>query len=359
MKTVDLAKFSKEYTKKTNIKTGFYDPEIWIDTGAYVLNKIISGSFRKGIPLEGKVTVLAGSSGSGKSLVSIGAAKWALENNIQVILLDAENAQDKSFVSGLGIDADNPNILRIPVASPEDVATVIADFMNDYNEITKGLSTEEMPKVLFIVDSLGMLITEHDQRAFEDKGNLTGAFGTKAKQLKALCSNSIRLFTGKPIGMIATNHTSESMDIFKPGQVVSGGQGFIYAASLVVLMDKLKLKETEEGEKITEILGIKSKCQISKSRYSKPNTECVLQIPYSTGINKYSGLIDFFEKTGVLVKSGNRLEYVPKNGEPIKMYRKEYIRDHALLEKMMDEYETHEDMTNLGVGLDIEEDDDI
>ena len=35
--------------QKTNIKTGFYDLEIWIDTGAYVLNKIISGSFRKGI----------------------------------------------------------------------------------------------------------------------------------------------------------------------------------------------------------------------------------------------------------------------------------------------------------------------
>lgn len=44
---------------------GFRDPDTWISTGNYCLNKLISNDFHKGIPL-GKVTVLAGESGAGQ-----------------------------------------------------------------------------------------------------------------------------------------------------------------------------------------------------------------------------------------------------------------------------------------------------
>ena len=40
----------------------------WIDTGSYVLNAIISGSIHGGIP-KGRVTMLAGESMTGKSLI--------------------------------------------------------------------------------------------------------------------------------------------------------------------------------------------------------------------------------------------------------------------------------------------------
>ena len=95
--------------------------------------------------------------------------------------------------------------------------------------------------------------------------------------------------------MIATNHTSESMDIFKPGQVVSGGQGFIYTASLVVLMDKLKLKETE-GEKLQKFLYQSQSVRFPKSLIPSQIQNVFFKIPYRLGINKYSGLIDFFER---------------------------------------------------------------
>jgi len=39
------------------MSAGFNDPQDWISTGNYALNYLLSGDFRKGIPL-GKVSVL-------------------------------------------------------------------------------------------------------------------------------------------------------------------------------------------------------------------------------------------------------------------------------------------------------------
>ena len=72
MKALDLSKFRKSITKNiSGISTGFRDPSVWIPTGNYALNFKISGDFLKGVPL-GKVTILAGESGSGKSFIASG-----------------------------------------------------------------------------------------------------------------------------------------------------------------------------------------------------------------------------------------------------------------------------------------------
>ena len=47
--------------------------------------------------------------------------------------------------------------------------------------------------------------------------------------------------------LVCTNHTYASQDMFDPDDKISGGQGFIYASSIVVAMKKLKLKEDEVG----------------------------------------------------------------------------------------------------------------
>jgi hypothetical protein len=63
MKPFDISKFRKSITKNIDgLSVGFSDPKIWISTGNYALNFLISGEFNKGIPL-GKVSVFAGESG--------------------------------------------------------------------------------------------------------------------------------------------------------------------------------------------------------------------------------------------------------------------------------------------------------
>ena len=95
----------------------------------------------------------------------------------------------------------------------------------------------------------------------------------------------------------------------------------MYASSIVVAMRKLKLKEDEEGKKTTDIRGIRAACKIMKTRYNKPFESVEIKIPWDTGMNEYSGLIDMFEKKGVLAKDGNKLKYTDKTGKEHKYFR--------------------------------------
>ena len=68
-KSFDPTKFRNSLTKSIKgMSAGFNDPTDWISTGNYALNYLLSGDFRKGIPL-GKVSVFAGESGAGKSYI--------------------------------------------------------------------------------------------------------------------------------------------------------------------------------------------------------------------------------------------------------------------------------------------------
>ena len=50
-------------------------------------------------------------------------------------------------------------------------------------------------------------------------------------------------------------------------------------------------------------------------------------------MNPYSGLVDLFEKQGLLVKDGNRLKYIDSKGEEHKEYRKNW--DGEMLDMVM------------------------
>ena len=144
------------------------------------------------------------------------------------------------------------------------------------------------------------------------------------------------MFGDLNIGLVCTNHTYASQDMFDPDDKISGGQGFIYASSIVVAMRKLKLKEDEDGNKISEVKGIRAACKIMKTRYAKPFESVQVKIPYETGMNPYSGLTDLIEAKGLLTKEGNSLKYVTADGEIIKQFRKAWERNEdGSLDKVM------------------------
>jgi hypothetical protein len=82
---------------------------------------------------------------------------------------------------------------------------------------------------------------------------------------------------------------------------------------------------------------------VVKSRYAKPFESVQIKIPYETGMNPYSGLVDFFEGHVVLTKSGNSLEYIDKEtGEIYKMFRKAWERnDNGYLDVIMAQFDMH------------------
>jgi recombination protein RecA len=334
-KPFDVSKFRKEITKSIEgLSIGYNDPTDWVSTGNYGLNYLISGDFNKGVPL-GKVTVFAGESGSGKSFICSGnLVRHAQQQGIYVVLVDSENALDEKWLHDLGVDTSESKLLKLNMAMIDDVAKTISEFMKSY----KTLPETDRPKVLFIIDSLGMLLTPTDVNQFE-AGDMKGDMGRKPKALTALVRNCVNMFGSHNVGLVATNHTYASQDMFDPDDKISGGQGFVYASSIVVAMKKLKLKEDEDGNKISDVMGIRAACKIMKTRYAKPFESIQVKIPYESGMSPYSGLTDMLEKSGALKKEGNSLVYTTKDGEILKSFRKGWeANKDGCLDKVMLEY---------------------
>ena len=343
-KPFDVSKFRKEITKSIDgLSIGFNDPTDWISTGNFALNYLISGDFNKGIPL-GKVTVFAGDSGAGKSYICSGnIVKHAQEQGIFVVLIDSENALDEDWLKALGVDTSESKLLKLSMAMIDDVAKTISTFMADYKALPDG----ERPKVLFVVDSLGMLLTPTDINQF-DSGDLKGDLGRKPKALTALVRNCVNMFGSYNVGMVVTNHTYASQDMFDPDDKISGGQGFIYASSIVVAMKKLKLKEDEDGNKVSDVMGIRAACKVMKTRYAKPFEGVQVKIPYETGMNPYSGLTDLAEKKGLLKREGNRLVFTTSDGEILKYFRKGWeSNEDGCLDKVMADFKNQKEQVSI------------
>jgi len=334
-KPFDVSKFRREITKSIDgLSIGFNDPTDWISTGNFALNYLISGDFNRGIPL-GKVTVFAGDSGAGKSYICSGnIVKNAQEQGIFVVLIDSENALDEDWLKALGVDTSESKLLKLSMAMIDDVAKTISTFMSDYKALAEG----ERPKVMFVIDSLGMLLTPTDVNQF-DAGEMKGDLGRKPKALTALVRNCVNMFGSYNVGLVCTNHTYASQDMFDPDDKISGGQGFIYASSIVVAMKKMKLKEDEDGNKVSEVNGIRAGCKVMKTRYAKPFEGVQVKIPYTTGMSPYSGLVDLIEKKEMLKREGNSLVFTTSDGEVIKKFRKAWEKnDDSCLDKAMADF---------------------
>lgn len=339
MKPLDLTKFRKDITKNIpGISIGFKDPETWIHTGNYALNYIISGNFHRGVPL-GKVTMFAGQSGSGKSFICSGNLVRNAQNmGIYTVIIDTEAALDKDWLERLGVDTSEEKMLKVNMSMIDDVAKFISDFMKNYKSQYDQVPKEERPKILFVLDSLGMLTTPTDISQFES-GDLKGDLGRKPKALASLVRNCVNMFAEHEIGLVCTNHTYASQNIFDPDDVISGGQGPVYASSIVVAMRKMKLKEDEEGNKTSEVQGIRAQCKVMKSRFSKPFETVEIKIPWSKGMDPYSGLVDMLENKNILQKEGHRLVLKLSNGSELKYYRKEWEKNEEnCLDKVMQDW---------------------
>ena len=330
MKAIDLSKFTKSVMKSVpNVSFGFKDPKYWISTGNFALNFRVSGDFFKGFPLDNKLILLAGESGSGKSYVASGnVVKWCQDNNILPVIIDTENALDEEWMRNFGIKTDE-FIIKVSMSLLDNIAKFMSEFLEQYKETYKDVEYEEKQPVLFIIDSLGMTTTPLDVEQF-DKGDMRGSMGQKQKQIYSICRNFLGSCSNEPIGMICTQHTYASQSIFQPEDVIAGGTGTIYASSVVIAMQKAKLKEDENGNKTTDVKGIKVNAVVRKTRYTQPFQKVSFTIPWDTGMNPYSGLFELFSENlkandeFILTKTGNQYTYKnPNNGEEVfKKFRK-------------------------------------
>lgn len=109
--------------------------------------------------------------------------------------------------------------------------------------------------------------------------------------------------------------------------VITHNSGLKYTASTIVYLSK---KKDKDG---TEVIGNIVKAKLYKSRLTKENAMVEVRITYSTGLDRYYGLLDIAEKYNIIKKVATRYELPDGikvfgkniNEEPEKYFTKEIL----------------------------------
>lgn len=296
------------------------DTTIFIDTGSYALNALLSGSINGGLP-NNRITCLAGEQATGKTFFALGICKSFLDLNpdAMVLYFDTENAINSDMVDGRGIDSSR--IAIVPVLTIEEFKTQALKIVNAYLEEEK----DKRKPILMVLDSLGMLSTEKEMNDTAEGKNVRDM--TKAQLVKG----AFRVLTAKlgkaEIPLLITNHTYQVVGAYVPTKDLSGGSGVKYAASTILFLSKKKDK-TDEG-----VVGNFITCKNYKNRFAKENMEVETRLNYETGLSRYHGLAELAVEYGIFKSVSTRIELPDGskvfmkniNDEPEKYFTKEIL----------------------------------
>lgn len=292
-----LKDFEKEVDKIEGVSGVSNPPANWISFGNYVLNRIMSSMFGNGTP-QGRITAIAGPSGAGKSFLVGNLIKNAQDAGYYILVCDSENALDNDYITKIGVDVNDGYNYK-DVSAISHVNKIVSKFIKGYSAEHASAPVNEQPPVLIVIDSLDMLATDTELENF-GKGEQKGDQGQRAKQHKAMLRNFVGAIKHLNIQIVVTHQVYRCTQ----DQILAGeglwkvGDAIRYACSQILLVTKLKLKEG------TDITGIRMKCEGFKTRFALPFQAVTIEVPYATGMNPASGLIEAMESAGVLTRAG-------------------------------------------------------
>jgi RecA/RadA recombinase len=299
----------KELSKIAGFETGsiltentFSEVDDWIPTGNYLLNAQLSGSLFGGIP-NTRSLGLMGDPGTGKSFVCLNVVREAQKKGYDVMYCDTEGAIDKSTAINFGINTDK--IRYQPIKTVTEFQTFVSNLLAI---VKKAKENGASPKILLILDSLGMLSTDKE---LNDAmiGKNAADMGAKAKELRKLFRVITLDLTAAKIPLICTNHVYTGGG-FMPTKESSGGDGPIFAMSVISFLSKAQLKENGSTTKT----GIIVTSNLKKSRFTIPEP-VKFHISFANGMNPYVGLQDFVTWEACGIERGKLEEVKNKDGK--------------------------------------------
>jgi RecA/RadA recombinase len=264
-------------------KNAFSKIDEWIPTGNYMLNAQISGSIFGGIP-NCRSICLAGDSGTGKTFLTLNICREAQEMGYNIIYCDSEAAVDQEVMEKFGID---PKKVRYqPVSTIQEFTILINNLLKMLDDAKKA--KQKTPKLFLILDSLGNLASLKEKTDAQT-GNTVRDM-TKQQVIRTLFRTATIDLAANKIPFVITNHTYQGIGMFAKKEI-SGGGGIAFNPSIVLMLGKAKLKETNDESKKAEMnsTGIIVTSRPRKNRFAKP-IPIKFHISFFKGMNKYTGL---------------------------------------------------------------------
>lgn len=281
--------------------------ENYDDTGCYILNALLSGKLRGGFP-EGRMSLLAAESSTGKTYIALQAAAKAQKEGKTIVIFDSEYAIDKQFAKNLGLKTEE--IMYFPIKTVEQCKNALYKFLSKVNEA--GL----IGQFFIIIDSIGAMISEMDYKRME-KESTSNDMGSAAKSMKALIKAAINLSGQTNTTIICTNHVYDNPNALYPTleKPMPGGKCVRFLPTTILQLSATKVKSEDKERKIAEKavggshgeVGIDIKGISIKNRICKPFVQGNMYLSFKDGLSKYYGLMDLAVELGALTNKVGRL----------------------------------------------------
>lgn len=267
-----------------------YGIEDCVDTNCYALNAFLSdGDIFKGLPM-GKRISFSGESSTAKSYFNAFIIKSFLDkyDDGVVIIFETEGSSLRQQAESIGIDMTR--VIVEPVNIIEELHTNIMQYLKKLED--DYLATKERTKIMFALDSLGMLSSNKE---IDDKlaGNTTRDM-TKAQAIKGMYRAISLKLSLLNIPFITINHSYTNIGGYGDSQIEGGGSGFQYSGDVRFLLSK---SQKRTGNIQT---GVTIRMKVKKSRFIKENQTIEIDLDFEKGLNKYSYMVEFADACGML-----------------------------------------------------------
>lgn len=296
-------RLKKTLGKNEGISFESSTPKFWISTGNFVINKIMSGKYDRGIP-QGRIACLTGPSGSGKSFVLANIIKQAQKDGFTILVVDTEHALDNEYMEAIGVDTEHEDYIYVSVKNMASGTKSIQTVTREYNDMrAKG---EDQPPLLVVVDSLDFMFVDSMIDKFEDAGELGNDMGLQARKLKQFLTSFVQELKYINAAMLVTKQTyvDQTPNVFPPWKFA---ESIKYPLSQILLVTRTL--DRDKKAEAREYTGIKLKVFGFKTRFTKPYQTCEIKVPYDTGMSEYEGILPVAVSFGIVKKTAGWYEF--------------------------------------------------
>ena len=327
-----LNRYREKIGSESILNSRYGEPSYWISTGSMALNRICSGSIKKGIP-SGRITILAGESSVGKSLIAATLIANAQKDGCEhVFYFDSEGGAGKKFFENAGCNPES--IEQILVSDVEDAQVKILDTFNMITEYKK--EKDPNAKFMCVLDSLGALVPS---KLFKDaeKDKVVSEMGGRAKivnnMMKAITVPCLKSDTP----MIVINHTYQNPGALFTSKIQSqgGGLGLQYMGSLNIQCTRCLEKDEDKD---SEAYYGQSRLHFFtvKNRLIRPSLECDIWIDFKKGFcRQFESMFEEAVRYGFFVNTKQGWYSCPTWKEPDKNFRTSYLQSNQSKEIWM------------------------
>ena len=262
--------------KPTSWKTGdkIVNPQ-FTSSGILEIDQVLgdNGGFA-----DGSIVVLVGDSGSGKTYSALKAIKARQERGQGAAFFNIENTFYPPRAEEIGVDLYNPELFDLF----ESVGTA-----EQNGELVKALVESAMYGII-VVDSVTALIPQADYDRPLDETPMVGAharfIGRFVQALLPICEE-----TGTVVVLINQFRYGSGARPNTFVKKMAGGESLQYYAHTILSYRKIGGADGAIIDSEKNVIGGKSKVDVLKNRYGKPNQEAIIPIYFMKAESDYVG----------------------------------------------------------------------